>query len=108
MGNQYTFRIPAAPDGDFIVYHLEAADSGGGAFMQEENAIRSLYSGISDFTQIQRTYNEKEGSSPMTGFEVDMDVTATVQSDPATTGMVYLQSGTDPWSGVYVYSYNFV
>jgi len=102
-GDTYTFILPGQGDEDFGEYWFSATDDGGGAFESDRFSFRTLFGGITEVQHIQRTIDDKEGDGPFRDWIVDMDLTVTVQVDPA-TGNSFVQDGTDPWSGVFIRS----
>ncbi|GMQ81737.1 MAG: hypothetical protein BMS9Abin05_1172 [Rhodothermia bacterium] len=102
-GDTYTFILPGQSDGDFGEYWFTATDNGGGSFESDRFSFRTLVNGITKVEHIQRTEDDKVGNGPFKDWIVDMDLTVTVQVDPA-TGNSFVQDGTAPWSGVYIRS----
>ncbi len=98
----YTATLPApAEDGTFLTYFVEAEDSEGSITTSSNQTIRFLEA-INEFADVQLTPGEVFGGSPFEGVKTDMDITAVVVSDPATSGQVFLQDKEDlsPWSGM--------
>ena len=103
-GDTWTLNLPAQGDGDFGKFWFTATDNGGGVFLSDDSLdFRTLYGGITKVEHIQRTPDDKEGDGPFRNWTVDVDLTVTVQVDPA-TGDSFVQDGTGPWSGVFIRS----
>lgn len=103
-GTTFTAQIPAVGDGVFVVYWAEAEDSEGAISTIPAQSYRVLTGGIKEIQHIQMTAREDFGDSPFAGLTTDMELTATVMTDPATSGMIVLQDDADlnPWTGVFV------
>ncbi|MEM9663797.1 MAG: T9SS type A sorting domain-containing protein, partial [Bacteroidota bacterium] len=103
-GLTYTFSIPGAADGDFVTYFALATDNTGATSETEDVVYRVLADGINELIDIQETVDGQPGFGPFTGITTDMDVTVTIQSDPATSGLVSAQDkeGLDAWSGIFL------
>ncbi|MCH8124313.1 MAG: T9SS type A sorting domain-containing protein [Bacteroidetes bacterium] len=102
-GDTYTFNLPGQADGDFGQFWFTATDNGGGAFESDRFSFRTLFGGITKIEHIQRTVDDKEGDGPFRNWTVDLDLTVTVQVDPA-TGDSFVQDDTAPWSGIFIRS----
>jgi Secretion system C-terminal sorting domain len=100
----YTFTIPAQADGVFVTYFVDAEDNTGAVSVvgDPSQTYRVLPNGITQIAHIQATANGGPGEGPFRNVTTDMDITATVMSDPATSGIVAIQddSGLAPWTGV--------
>lgn len=103
-GDTYTFNLPGQADGDFGQFWFTATDNGGGSFESDRFNFRTLYGGITKVEHIQRTVDDKEGDGPFRNWTVDMDLVVTVQVDPTTTDMSFIQDDTAPWSGIFLRS----
>lgn len=103
-GDTYEGTIPAAADGEFVTYFIEATDSQGAVSTSPTQTYRVLYDGITAIEHIQRTASGGVGSSPFVNFTTDMNIEGVVMSDPATSGLLTIQDDPDlgPWSGVFV------
>jgi len=98
----YEAQIPAAPDGDFVVYWVEAEDNTGARMRSEDRYYRVLYNGISRIAQIQEVPYGGLSDSPFAGMTTDMDLHVVVQSQPSVSGLVAVQDDANlgPWSGI--------
>lgn len=94
----WSFQIPAQADRSFVTFTISATDSEGAVSTTVENSYRVLFNGISDIRDIQEPASGSD-SSPFDRFTVDMDLEVTVMTDP-TTGVLAVQDGTSPWSGL--------
>ncbi len=105
-GDVYECMIPAQADGVYTLYQTGATDNTGASLRSEEGVYRTLVDGIDSIEDIQLTMDEGPGASPFSGFDATaMNFTATVQSDPATSGLIVLQDNADldPWSGLILF-----
>ncbi|MDQ7039689.1 MAG: T9SS type A sorting domain-containing protein [Rhodothermus sp.] len=99
----YQAQIPAAPDGDFVIYWVEAEDNMGARSRSEDQYYRVLYNGITQIAQVQETPDGGPGDSPFVGITTDrIDLQVVVQSQPAISGLVAVQDDPNlgPWSGI--------
>ncbi len=98
----YQAQIPAAPDGDFVTYWIEAEDNMGARSRSDDQYYRVLYNGITQVAHIQETATGGPGDSPFVGVTTDMDLSVVVQSQPAVSGLVAVQDDANlgPWSGI--------
>ncbi|SHK85252.1 T9SS type A sorting domain-containing protein [Rhodothermus profundi] len=98
----YQADIPAAPDGDFVVYWIEAEDNTGARVRSDDQYYRVLYNGITQVAHVQETPTGGPGGSPFVGVTTDMNLNVVVQSQPAISGMVAVQDDANlgPWSGI--------
>ncbi len=98
----YEAQIPAAPDGDFVVYWVEAEDNTGARTRSDDQYYRVLYGGITQIAHIQETPNGGPGDSPFDGVTTNMDLNVVVQSQPSVSGLVAVQDDANlgPWSGI--------
>lgn len=98
----YEAQIPAAPDGDFVTYWVEAEDNTGARTRSDDRYYRVLYGGITRIAHVQETQTGGPGNSPFAGVTTDMDLHVVVQSQPSVSGLVAVQD--DPnlgaWSGI--------
>ena len=103
-GDIYEATIPAAADGAFVTYFIEATDSQGATSQSPTASYRVLYDGITDIEHVQRTAHAGPGDSPFNGLTTEMNIEAVVMSDPGTSGFLILQDdeGLAPWTGVFV------
>jgi hypothetical protein len=103
-GDLYTFTVPAVPDGAFVRYYVEATDDTGALANSETRVFRALYDGINSLEDVQLTIDGGPGDSPFRDMTTPMAITATVQTDPGTSGLISLQDNgsLDAWSGVVV------
>lgn len=98
----YEAQIPAAPDGDFVIYWVEVEDNTGARSRSADQYYRVLYEGIKQIAHIQETFRGEPGPSPFVGVTTEMDLHVVVQSQPAISGLVAVQDDPDlgPWSGI--------
>ncbi|MFK7845184.1 MAG: T9SS type A sorting domain-containing protein [Rhodothermales bacterium] len=102
-GDAYECVIPAQGDGVFTLYQASATDNTGAEALSETEEYRTLVDGIDSISDVQATIDEGRGSSPFDGFDaVAMNIIATVQSDPGTSGFIVLQDNADldAWTGI--------
>jgi len=98
--NVYSFEIASGlADGDFVAYRIEATDDTGATTVSDTNSFRVLDGGVTSIAHIQQTADGQPGDSPFAGQTIPMDITATVTLS-AETGLLALQDGTGPWSGI--------
>jgi len=98
--NVWSFEITSGlADGDFATYRIEASDDTGATTVSNDNSFRVLDGGVTSFAHIQQTADGQPGDSPFVGQTIPMDITATVMLS-AESGMLSLQDGTGPWSGI--------
>ncbi|MFW5972439.1 MAG: T9SS type A sorting domain-containing protein, partial [Bacteroidota bacterium] len=107
-GAVYEATIPAAADGDFVTYYVEAEDNTGARSASSPNVYRVLSDGITEIAHIQETPSGGPGDSPFLGTAVPMDITVTVQAAPGFGGSavggfpVQDDPLLGPWSGVMI------
>ena len=103
-GDNLACEIPAQADGVFVTYTVVATDNTGAQSLSDSGSYRTLVDGIDSISDVQLTIDEGPGDSPFTGISTDMDITAYVVSDPATSGLVVVQEDTElaPWTGVFL------
>ncbi len=102
-GTTWTGMIPAQAEGAFVSYWVTAADNTSAVTESTKQTYRVLDAdGLNTIAEIQETADGLSGDSPFTGATGDMDIMATVQSDPATSGFISIQDDAElaPWSGV--------
>ncbi len=101
-GISYTAEIPPQPDGAFVSYWVEAEDNTGARSKSEVQFYRVLVDGINEIKDIQETFSGGPGPSPFENITTDMDITATVQSQPGISGLVSVQDDANlsPWTGI--------
>jgi len=102
-GVRLTATIPAQEDGTFVWYSAIVTDTSGTDFTTPSpGTTRVLFNGIDEIADIQETWEEFGGASPFEGQILPMYLTVTVQSDPATSGLVVVQDGEtlDPYTGI--------
>lgn len=96
----WSFEITSGlADGDFVFYRIEATDDTGATTSTPESSFRVLDSGVTQIAHIQETADGQPGDSPFVGQTIPMNITATVTLS-AETGLLALQDGTGPWSGI--------
>ncbi|MBO6576394.1 MAG: T9SS type A sorting domain-containing protein [Rhodothermales bacterium] len=100
----FSFTIPAQVDEVFVVYYVRATDNTGASSVEFEpsDSYRVLANGITRISHVQQTPDGGPGNSPFVGITADMNITATVVTDPGTSGLTAIQddSGLGAWSGV--------
>ena len=101
-GISFTAEIPPQPDGAFVSYWVEAEDNTGARSRSETQFYRVLVDGINEIKDIQETFGGGPGPSPFENITTDMDITATVQSQPSISGLVSIQddANLNPWTGI--------
>jgi len=101
----YSVELPALTAFDSPSLYVEAyGDNGLTGRFPVTGAITFFVDGgaITSIEQIQKTSDEMAGPSPIAGLEdLVFDITATVVSG-AVDGVIAVQDGTGPWSGVFV------
>lgn len=98
--NVWSFAISSGlADGDFATFRIEASDDTGATTVSNNNSFRVLDNGVTSFAHIQQTADGLPGDSPFVGQTIAMNITATVMLS-AESGMLSLQDGTGPWSGI--------
>lgn len=109
----YTGSIPVAPDGDFVVFEIQATDSNGSSSNTGEQTYRVLYNGITDIEHVQRTADGQPGASPFDGLSTttQMNIEAVVMADftglystgegPVRTLILQDDAGLAEWTGVH-------
>lgn len=104
-GDSWSAEIPAQPEGAFVVYNVSVEDNTGAAFTTPSVEYRVLGEGINEIKDVQEVSTLIETSdSPFTGLTTDMNITATVQSDQAASGLLAIadDAALGPWSGVLI------
>lgn len=102
-GEVFECEIPAQEDGVFTTFFTSSTDNTGAMSTSDANFYRTLVDGINAIEDIQLTIDGGPGDSPFAGLnELLVDITATVQSDPAVSGLIVLQDNADldAWSGI--------
>ena len=101
--DEFSFEIPAQDDGTFVRYWVESTDNTGATSFGDARQYRVLNT-IDSIEDIQRTFDDGPGDPPNVGITADMDITATVQSQPSVSGIVTVQddAGLAPWSGIHI------
>ena len=98
--NVYSFEIASGlTDGDFVFYRVEASDNTGAQTVSSSQSFRVLDGGVTTIAHIQETADGQPGDSPFAGQTIPMNITATVTLS-AESGMLALQDGSGPWSGI--------
>jgi len=90
-------------DSDFATYRVEASDDTGATTVSPSGSFRVLDNGITSIAHIQETADGGLGDSPFVNQVVPVDITATVTLG-GDTGLMALQDGMGPWSGVSIES----
>ncbi len=93
----YSGQIPAQAQGVFVEFWVKATDSQDASTETAKRVIRFYPEGVNRIADIQETATGGPGPSPLKDLVVNMDITATVQSDPATSNWVIVQD--DPELG---------
>ena len=103
-GAAYECTIPAQGDGVFVNYQAGATDNTGATSLADAALYRTLTDGIDSIEDVQLTSDGGPGDSPFRGLTTAMNITATVQSDPATSGLIVLQDDDSQaaWSGIFL------
>ncbi|NNE47623.1 MAG: T9SS type A sorting domain-containing protein [Rhodothermales bacterium] len=98
----YQFTIPPAADGDFVTYWIIATDNLGAESQPVNVSYRVLGSGITTIAHVQETADGGPGAGPFAGLTLPMNITATVVSQPDSSGLWAIQDdeGLAPWSGI--------
>ncbi len=101
-GNTWEFSIPPAADEDFVTYYILATDNVGAESQRIDYSYRTLTNGITKISHVQETADGGPGDSPFDGLTLPMNITATVVSQPDSSGFYAIQDddGLAPWSGV--------
>ena len=70
-------------------------------FIADHNRVLNA---IDSIEKIQRTHDDGPGDPPNVGITADMDITATVQTQPGVSGLVAVQddAALGPWSGIHI------
>jgi hypothetical protein len=102
--NRYEATIPVteAEHGAFVSYYVTAEDAEGLANQSAVRTTRVLPGGITQIAHIQQTASGGEGPSPFVGLTLDMDLEVVVMTEPGVSGLIAVQDGTNPWSGVFI------
>jgi Secretion system C-terminal sorting domain len=103
-GGNYLFPFPAQADGVFATYWVRATDNTGASSVEMDPVgfTRFLAGGITQVSHIQATQSGGPGDSPFRNVTTDMNLNVTVMTQPSESGLVSVQDGTGPWSGVIV------
>lgn len=103
-GTSYSFSLPAQADGVFVTYWIRATDSAGGTSIDQDPVAftRFLTNGITAISHVQETASGGPGDGPFRDLTTDMNITATVMTQTSVSGLLAIQDGTGPWSGVIV------
>ncbi|NNE70611.1 MAG: T9SS type A sorting domain-containing protein, partial [Rhodothermales bacterium] len=100
----YTFTVPAQADEVFVEYYVRAIDNTGASSVEFEpsDSYRVLTNGITRIAHVQETPDGGPSNSPFDGITTDMDITATVVTNPSVSGLAAIQddSALGAWSGV--------
>lgn len=104
----FTAEIPEQDDRTFVRYNAEITDNTGTTFTAPAPVItRVLFGGITSISDIQEPWSEMgTDASPFADQTFDMDITATVQTSPGTSGMIAIQDDAElnPWTGIFIAS----
>jgi len=103
-GDEYTFEIPAAADGEFVSYYIQGTDNTGAVSVSTTQSYRVLVDGINEIEDIQRTADDQPGDPQFLGITTAMDLEVTVQSQPSVSGIISVQDDPElgPWSGIFI------
>ncbi len=101
-GDNYGFQIPAAGDGDYVTFWIEATDDQGATSRSEDEVYLVLADGINEIADIQTTQSGDDGPSPFRNANITTTISAVVQTDGAASGIWSLQDNAslDPWTGI--------
>lgn len=103
-GDDYTGTVAIA-DGveGFISYTIEAEDDLG-AVVTSDPEIISVTETVDSIEKIKRTADDGPGNSPFKDIVTTMNITAIVQTDPGSSGIIAVQDdeGLAPWSGIFI------
>ena len=99
---KFSADIPAAADGEYVTYYVTGTDNTGASSESDPRYYRVLVDGINSIEDVQRTSDGGPGDSPFRNITTAMDITVTVQNDPAVSGIIVVQDdpALGPWSGV--------
>ena len=104
-GDNLACSIPAQSDEVFVTYQVVAEDNTGAVSESDYATYRTLVDGIDSISDIQQTADEGPGDSPFVGITTAMNISATVNSRPETSGIITIQddlNNLSPWSGVFL------
>ncbi|MFT5142040.1 MAG: hypothetical protein ACI80V_002667 [Rhodothermales bacterium] len=103
-GDNYLFQFPAQADGVFATYWVRATDNTGASSVEMDPVgfTRFLAGGITQVSHIQATQSGGAGDSPFRDVTTDMNLNVTVMTQPSESGLLSVQDGTGPWSGVII------
>ena len=101
-GAGFTCSIPPQLDTTFVRVRAGASDDAGATDYSDYLTYVTLFEGINEVADIQRTFDTTSDSSPVIGGPWSMDITAVVTSQPDVSGFYVLQDKEDlsPWSGI--------
>jgi hypothetical protein len=102
---RFVGEIPAQAHGVFVTFRAQARDQGGRWYDTERvQTYRVLEDGITKIDHIRRTASGLRGESVFHNQTVPVDITARVQSDPDTTGLIIIQDDENlgAWSGIHI------
>ncbi|WP_372906613.1 T9SS type A sorting domain-containing protein [Rhodohalobacter sp.] len=103
--NEYEFTLPELVAFESPTIFVQAYGSNGLVGRFPTIGSQSFYvdgGTITEIETIQRTGDDGDGPSPLEGLSgLDFDITATVVSEPG-DGVIAVQSGTAPWSGIFL------
>ncbi len=101
--DEFSFEIPAQEDGTFVRYQVQSTDNTGAVSLGDPEEYRVL-NAVDSIEDIQRTFDDAPGSPPNLGITADMDITATIQTQPSVSGITTVQddAGLAPWSGIHI------
>lgn len=95
--------IPAQADEAFVTYSVVLSDVSGTEYVSPTTpSYRVLFEGLSSVRYLQETASGGRGASPFAGQTLDMDITATVQTDVSAAGFLSVQDNSAPWSGIFI------
>ncbi len=101
----FSADIPGQADGTFVKCWATATDNTGASTTSEAQEYRVLTNGIDEIADIQEVSGFSGDASPFTGLTLDMNLTATVQNNPAVNGReiaIQDNANLDPNTGVTV------
>jgi hypothetical protein len=103
-GSSYIFPLPVQADGVFVTYWIRATDNTGATSVEMDpvSSTRFLANGITKVSDIQATADGGAGDSPFRNVTTDMNLTVTVMTQTSVSGILAVQDGTGPWSGIII------
>lgn len=102
--DEFAGQVPVtgAQNGQFVTYSVSATDAAGESSESPNLSTRILPDGITQIAHIQQTATGGAGPSPFVNQTLPMNLNVVVQTRPDQSGLIAVQDGTDPWSGVFI------